>query len=144
MLITIALLFFAYSLIGKPVSEFMTRNIKNVDWSGVMSKTWNGIKQFGLKAGRATSKPLLYFYYVMFDDHTSASDKALIYGAILYIISPFDLIPRRILSIIGVLDDVAVSAFILKKIGKLITPEIEAAVNKTLDEWFGSSAPATC
>ena len=144
MLITIALLFFAYSMMGKPISERLTRKAKEIDWSGMMSKTWKAIKRFGLKAGRATCKPLLYFYYVMFDEKTSAADKALIYGAIIYIIAPFGLIPRRIMGLLGIVDDVAVSAFVLNKIGKLITPEIEEAVNKTLNEWFGSSAPATC
>ena len=33
MLITIALLFFAYSMIGKPISERLTRKAKEIDWS---------------------------------------------------------------------------------------------------------------
>ena len=79
----------------------------------------------------------------MADENTTAADKALVYGAILYIISPFDLLPRRVLSILGVLDDAAVAALVIKKIQNKITPEIEAAVEATLDEWFGA-APAIC
>ena len=105
---------------------------------------WSSIKAFGLKAGRTTCKPLLTFYYVMSCDDTSVADKALVYGAILYIISPFDLLPRRILGILGILDDATVTIFVLKKIQDKITLEIESKVNATLDDWFGTTAPATC
>lgn len=42
------------------------------------------------------------------------------------------------------LADSAIAAFVLKKVQGKITPEIEAAVTATLNEWFGSSAPAAC
>ena len=142
MLFTITLLILAYTLAGKSV-ENLVRRIKNVNWKEKAESAWTAIKKFGLKAGRSTCKPLLTFYYVMANENTTTADKALVYGAILYIISPFDLIPRRVLSILGVLDDAAVAALVIKKIQDKITPEIEAAVEATLDEWFGT-APAIC
>ena len=142
MLLTIALLILAYSLTGKSIEKLVCR-IKNVNWKEKIDTVWTAIMEFGLKAGRATCRPLLIFYYVMADENTTTADKALVYGAILYIISPFDLIPRRVLSVLGVLDDAAVAALVIKKIQDKITPEIEAAVESTLDEWFGY-APAIC
>lgn len=142
MLFTIFLLIVAYSILEKPIG-ILVEKIKDVHWKDLADSAWTSIKDFGLKAGRTTCKPLLTFYYVMSCDETSIADKALVYGAILYIISPFDLIPRRVLSVLGVLDDAAVAALVIKKIQDKITPEIEAAVESTLDEWFGS-APAIC
>lgn len=143
MIITIILLILAYSILGKPIDKLVEK-IKNVNWNELTSKAWNGIKAFSLKAGRAACTPLLLFYYVMSDEKTSVGDKALIYGGILYLISPVDLLPRRVLGWLGVIDNVAVIAFIVKKISDKITPEIEAKVNTTLDEWFGSSSVAPC
>ena len=142
MITTILLLIVAYSILGKPIGKLVEK-IKDVNWKDLADSAWTSIKTFGLKAGRTTCEPLLTFYYVMSCDETSIADKALVYGAILYIISPFDLIPRRALSLLGVLDDASVAALVIKKIQAKITPEIEAAVEATLDEWFGA-APATC
>ena len=143
MLFTIFLLIVAYSILGKPIGKLVDK-IKDVNWKEIADSAWTSIKAFGLKAGRATCKPLLTFYYVMSGDDTSIAEKALVYGTILYIISPFDLFPRRILGVLGILDDAAVSAFVLNKVQNKITPEIEAEVNATLDNWFGTTAPAIC
>jgi len=136
MIITI-LLIIACAALGKSIGK-----LKDVNWGEVTSKIWVYIKSFGLKAGRSACTPLLYFYYVMSGEDTSFTDKAIIYGAILYIVSPFDLLPRRIIGLLGILDDAAVTSFVLKKIKDKITPEIEASVNATLDEWFGTYSPA--
>jgi len=138
MLIAIFLLILVCTIKGKPVGKLMDK-VKDVNWSEITSSAWNGIRSFGRKAGRATCTPLLYFYYVMSAGDTTLSDKALIYGAILYIITPFDLLPRKVLGLLGVLDDAAVIAFVYKRISGRITPEIEAAVKATLDEWFGAT-----
>lgn len=142
MLLTIALLILVYSILGKPIGKLVEK-IKDVNWKDLADSAWTAIRNFGLKAGRTTCKPLLTCYYVMANENTTTADKALVYGAILYIVSPFDLIPRRVLSVLGVLDDAAVAALVIKKIQNKITPGIEAAVESTLDEWFGP-APAIC
>lgn len=142
MLLTVFLLIVAYSILGKPIGKLVDK-VKDVNWKELADSAWASIRTSGLKAGRTGCKPLLAFYYVMKGEDTSIADKALVYGAILYIISPFDLLPRRVLGILGILDDAAVAAFVYKKIQGKITPEIEAAVNTTLDEWFGA-ASAIC
>ena len=92
---------------------------------------------WALQAGRAATKPLLQFYYVMDDDNTSSLDRILIYAAIFYTILPMDLLPSVIYKFLGVLDDGVAMLFVYKKIRDKITPEISSKVEDTLNEWFG-------
>ena len=49
-----------------------------------------------------------------------------------------DLIPRGIYKFLGILDDGVVILFVVyNKIKDKITPEINAKVEDTLNEWFG-------
>ena len=95
------------------------------------------LHHWALKAGRKASRPLLQFYYVMDDDSTPTLDRVLIYAAIIYTILPIDFIPSVVYKFLGILDDGAAMLFVYKKIKKNITPEIDAKVDNTLDEWFG-------
>lgn len=92
---------------------------------------------YALKAGRAASRPLLQFYYVMDDENTSNMDRVLIYGAIIYTISPVTLIPSAVYKLLGVLDEGAAMLYVYKKIKEKITPEINRKVENMLNEWFG-------
>ena len=56
------------------------------------------IKEYSVKAGRVAAKSLLQFYYVMTDAETTTMEKALIYGAIIYTVSPLKHHPGSILS----------------------------------------------
>ena len=76
----------------------------------------------------------------MHQTETTTLEKALIYGALAYIIIPSDLLPRRALSVLGILDDAAVIAYVYKKISNKITAEITNKVEETLDNWFGAEA----
>ena len=95
------------------------------------------LRPWALKAGRAATKPLLQFYYVMDDDNTSSLDRILIYAAIFYTILPMDLLPSVIYKFLGVLDDGVAMLFVYKKIKDKITPEINRKVEETLNDWFG-------
>ena len=139
MIITFCILLLAYHLIGKPVGRLLER-LRNVDWKTQFSQLWDKLKTYALKAGRVATKPILTFYYVMHQTETTTLEKALIYGAIAYIIIPSDLLPRRTLSILGILDDAAVIAYVYKKISGKITIEITNKVEDTLDRWFGAEA----
>ena len=76
----------------------------------------------------------------MRNSETTTLEKALIYGAIAYIVIPADLLPRKVLGFLGILDDAAVIAYVYKKISGKITAEITNKVNDTLDQWFGAEA----
>ena len=139
MIITLCILLLAYHLIGKPVGRLLDR-LRNVNWKTQFALLWDKLKTYALQAGRDATKPILTFYYVMHQTETTTLEKALIYGAIAYIVIPSDLLPRRALSILGILDDAAVIAYVYKKISGKITIEITNKVEDTLDRWFGAEA----
>lgn len=139
MLITICILFLAYSMLGRPVDKLLGK-VKNVDWKRLGNSLWEKLVSFCCKAGMVTAKPLLALYYVLMSPGTSLKDKVLIYGALVYIVLPCDLVPRKVLGLIGVFDDAAILAFVLRKVKDNVTPDIETKVNETLVKWFGPSA----
>lgn len=136
MFITICILILAYSIMGKDISPLMER-VKNIDWRGRIRGLTDTLRLWALKVGRAATRPLLQFYYVMDDDSTSVLDRVLIYGAIIYTIVPVDIIPRVVYKFLGVLDDGVVILYVYKKIKDKITPEINVKVEETLNAWFG-------
>ena len=136
MLITISLLILAYLIMGKDISGLLEK-VKNVDWRGEINALTDKLRPWALKAGRVATRSLLQFYYVMDDDNTSTLDRALIYAAIIYTILPMDFIPSVIYKFLGILDDGVAMLYVYKKIKDKITPEINAKVEDTLNEWFG-------
>lgn len=136
MLITISLLILAYLIMGKDVKPLLER-VKNIDWRGKINALMDKLRPWALKAGRVATRPLLQFYYVMDDDNTSTLDRVLIYAAIVYTILPMDFIPSAIYKFLGIMDDGVAMLFVYKKIKDKITPEINAKVEDTLNEWFG-------
>ena len=136
MLITISLLILVYMIMGKDISGLLEK-VKNIDWRGKISALMDKLRPWALRAGRAATRPLLQFYYVMDDDKTSTLDRVLIYAAIFYTILPIDFLPRSIYKFLGVLDDGVAMLYVYKKIKDKITPEINAKVEDTLNEWFG-------
>ncbi len=136
MIITICLLILFYSFLKKPVGSFVHK-LKDVNWKELASDAWGTIVKYSKRIGRAATRYALKFYYVMQDDKLSAFEKALVYAGIVYIAVPSDLLPERILGLLGLVDDAAVVAWIYKRIEKSITPEVERKVEDTLNDWFG-------
>ena len=136
MFISFSLLILAYLIMGKDISGLLEK-VKNVDWRGKINALMDKLRPWALKAGRVATRPLLQFYYVMADEKTSTLDRVLIYAAIIYTILPMDLIPSAVYKFLGVLDDGVAMLYVYKKIKNKITPEINAKVEDTLNEWFG-------
>ena len=136
MLITISLLILAYLIMGKDINPLLER-VKNIDWCGKINALMDKLRPWALKAGRVATRPLLQFYYVMEDEKTSTLDRVLIYAAIIYTIMPMDLIPSAVYKFLGILDDGVAMLYVYKKIKDKITPEINAKVEETLNDWFG-------
>ena len=126
----------AYCIMGKDIRSLLER-VKDVDWREKAEALRDKLKPYSLKVGRIATKPLLQFYYVMTDEQTSTLDRVLIYAAIVYTISPISLIPSSVYKLLGVLDEGAAVIYVYRKIKDKITPEIDARVNRTLDDWFG-------
>ena len=136
MLITISLLILAYLIMGKDIKPLLER-VKNIDWRDKINALMDKLRPWALKAGRVATRPLLQFYFVMDDENTSTLDRVLIYAAIVYTILPMDFIPSVIYKFLGILDDGVAMLYVYKKINDKITPEINAKVEDTLNEWFG-------
>ena len=133
---TICILILAYTIMGKEIGTLLER-VKKTDWRVKINALIDMLRPWALKAGRATTRPLLQFYYVMDDDSTSTLDRVLIYAAIIYTIVPMDIVPKVVYKSLGILDDGVAILYVYKKIKDRITPKIKAKVEETLDEWFG-------
>ena len=86
--------------------------------------------------GRAAARPLLLAYYVLTDAETTTTEKAMIYGCLLYVVMPVSLIPHAVFKTLGLVDEAAAVVFVIKKVHDKITPDIEAKADATLDGWF--------
>ena len=135
-LIGTSILILAYMIMGKDVKPLLER-VKDVDWRARINVLMDKLRPWAVKAGRAATRPLLQFYYVMDDDNTSMLDRVLIYGAIIYTVLPIDVVPRAVYKFLGVLDDGVAILYVYKKIKDKITPEINIKVEETLNAWFG-------
>lgn len=132
-IICITILFYLIS--GRDVKPLVEK-VKNVDWKERSNKIFRFIKRYAMKVGRFTVKPLLMAYYVLTDAETSTTEKAMIYGCLLYVVLPVSLIPRSIFKLLGVMDEAAAVLFVIKKVNDKITPKITAKTEATLDSWF--------
>lgn len=126
-------------ILNRPIGKLLIK-LKDVDWKTHIATAREWIARYAKKAGRTATRPLLQWWFVMKDDNTTTLEKAMIYGAIAYIIVPNDLIPRRVFRFFGVLDDVAVAAWLYNKIESKLTQDMKDAVEDILDDWFGSEA----
>ena len=77
----------------------------------------------------------LILYYTLQSDKVSTANKAMIIGALGYMISPLDVIPDAI-PIAGLSDDLAVLLFVLKKVWTDIDPDIQTKAKEKLAKWF--------
>lgn len=111
--------------------------LKNVDWKSHTDKAFAKIKKYAKKAGRIASTPLLKLWYVLQDPKTTTLERALIYAAIIYTVSPVSLIPAYLYRFLGILDEGAAILYVVNKVKDKMTPAIENKVKDTLDEWFG-------
>jgi uncharacterized membrane protein YkvA (DUF1232 family) len=95
------------------------------------------ISRIAKRAGAKLVYAALILYYTLQSDHVSKTDKAIIIGALGYMISPLDVIPDAI-PIAGLTDDFAVLMYVLKKVWTDIDPTIMEQAKEKLSKWFDS------
>ena len=144
MLITIlCITILAHLITGKDVKPLVEKlKLKNVRWPWRASHSFKYIRHYARKVGRAAARPILLAYYVLTDADTTTTEKAMIYGCLLYVVMPVSLIPRAVFKMLGLVDEAAAVLFVVKKIYNKITPEIEAKADATLDGWFAKRGAA--
>ena len=93
------------------------------------------IARIAKSAGSKLVYAALILYYTLQSDKVSATNKAMIIGALGYLISPLDVMPDAI-PIAGLADDLGVLVFVLKKVWTDIDPEIQVNARQRLTKWF--------
>ena len=86
-------------------------------------------------AGAKLVLAALILYYTLQSDKVSATNKAMIIGALGYLISPLDVVPDAI-PIAGLADDLGVLVFVLKKVWTDVDPDIQVKARQRLSKWF--------
>lgn len=136
-MLTICLILLIYSILKRGPVEPLNEKVRDAKWERYVRNAWKNILAFSKKAGREATRVVLRLYYVLKDGNLSATDKALVYAGIIYIVVPHDLLPKKTLGLLGLVDDAAVISWLMKKLKGSVTPEVEQKVNDTLNEWFG-------
>lgn len=111
--------------------------LKNTDWGKYALEIFSTIKEYSKKIGRFACGNALKLWFVLLDSRTTTLEKALICGAIIYIISKGSFIPVRVYKLLGLADEGLAVAYVIDKVKDKMTPAIENKVKDVLDEWFG-------
>ena len=93
------------------------------------------ISRIAKRAGAKLVYAALILYYTLQSENVSKTDKALIIGALGYMISPFDAIPDAI-PIVGLTDDLGVLVYVLRKGWVNVEPDIKEKAKEKLTKWF--------
>lgn len=93
------------------------------------------ISRIARRAGSKLVYAALLLYYTLESDKISLKDKAIIIGALGYLISPLDVIPDAI-PIAGLGDDLAVLIYVLNKVWGNVNEDVKAKSREKLLQWF--------
>ena len=115
-----------------PVPADLNTYQKHFSFNGLMSK----IKETAKKAGLKAIYMALLLYYALESSTCTTMDKAIIYGALGYFISPLDIVPD-ILPLIGLSDDIAVLAWAYSRIKHNVSDMTREKAKTKLKIWFG-------
>lgn len=93
------------------------------------------IEHIAKRAGAKLVYAALLLYYTLQSDKVPVKDKAIIIGALGYLISPADIIPDAI-PIAGLGDDMAVLLFVLRKVWGEVPEDVKTKAKGKLSKWF--------
>ena len=93
------------------------------------------IQRVAKRAGVKLVYVALILYYLIESNKVSVKDKAIIIGALGYLISPIDIVPDAIpIAVLG--DDMAVMLYVLDKVWGQVDDEIKSKAQRKLSKWF--------
>ena len=93
------------------------------------------IQRIAKRAGAKLVYVALLLYYLMQSDKVSLKDKAIIIGALGYLISPLDAVPDAI-PIAGLSDDLGVLLYALSKVWSSVDDDMKNQAREKLSKWF--------
>lgn len=97
---------------------------------------WKKIQRLVKKTGAKTVYYALVLYYTLMDPATPYKYKAVIAGALGYLILPTDMVPD-FLPAMGMADDWGALLAAVMYVLTAITPEIKEKAKQQLENWFG-------
>lgn len=93
------------------------------------------ISHIAKRAGAKLVYAALILYYTLQSENVSIKDKAIIIGALGYLISPLDVVPDAI-PIAGLGDDMAVLIYVLHKVWGNVSDDVKKKAHDRLSKWF--------
>ncbi len=93
------------------------------------------ISRIAKRAGVKLVFSAFILYYTLQSDKVSTKDKAIIIGALGYLISPLDLVPDAI-PIAGLSDDLAVLFYVIHKVWGDVSEDVKLKAKEKLSKWF--------
>ncbi len=93
------------------------------------------IAKIAKRAGSKLVYAAMVLYYTLQSDKVSIKDKAIIIGALGYLISPLDVVPDAI-PIAGLADDLGVLIMVLKKVWGQVNEDVKTKAKDKLSKWF--------
>ena len=93
------------------------------------------ISRIAKRSGAKLVYAALILYYTLQSDKVSVKDKAIIIGALGYLISPLDVVPDAI-PIAGPGDDLAVLIYVVHKVWAEVSDDVKQKAHAKLAQWF--------
>lgn len=93
------------------------------------------ISRIAKRAGSKLVYAALVLFYTLQSKEVSYKDKAMIIGALGYLISPLDVLPDAI-PIVGLTDDLTVLLYVINKIWVEVPEEVKNKAKDKLSDWF--------
>lgn len=99
------------------------------------SDFWKKLSKVAINLGRETVYYALVLYYVLMSPNVSLGNKAIIMGALGYLILPIDLIPDAV-PLLGLTDDAGAIKLAYDTVKVSVTPQIKQQAEQRLASWF--------
>lgn len=93
------------------------------------------IQHIAKRAGAKLVYAALILYYSIDSDKVSFKEKAIIIGALGYLITPLDIMPDAI-PLAGLSDDLGVLIYVLRKVWDYVDDEAKQKAKDKLSQWF--------
>lgn len=93
------------------------------------------IQRIAKRAGAKLVYAALILYYSIDSDKVSFKEKAIIIGALGYLITPLDFMPDAI-PLAGLSDDLGVLIYVLRKVWDYVDDEAKQKAEDKLSQWF--------
>ena len=93
------------------------------------------ISKVAKRAGAKLVYSALVLYYMLQSKNVTVKEKAIIIGALGYLISPLDVLPDAI-PIVGLSDDLSVLVYVINKVWGDVPEDVKIKAQEKLADWF--------